>query len=375
MITAIIVAAGKGERAGFAENKILKELNGLSALSYSLSACSEADEMIVVCREEDEERIKKLLSPFSNAKICRGGATRAESVYRGLKAANGEIVLVHDAARPFISRKTVSDCVACVKEYGSGVCALPSTDTVVYAENGNIVSVPPRANVYTVQTPQGFYREKLLQSYECALRDGAERFTDESGIYLAYVEPPRLFLGERENKKLTYPEDFKPAERVGFGVDTHAFYAEDEGAPFVNFITLAGVRIPSDKILKAHSDGDVLIHALMDALFSAAGLRDIGYHFPDTDPQYKNADSMKLLSEALSRVKDAGFSPKNVSLSILAETPRLSPHIDRMKENLSDALGLPPNAVGIAAGTNEKLGYIGQKKGITVYACVLCSKQ
>lgn len=374
MISAIIVAAGSGARAGFSENKILRELNGLPVLSYSLSAFSEADELIVVCRKKDEERILKLLSPFPNAKIRYGGETRAESVYNGLKAAKGEIVLIHDAARPFVTKKIIQDCIESVKKYGSGVCALPSTDTTVVAENGLIKSVPARDSIYTVQTPQGFYKEELLTAYERAIADGA-RFTDESGIYGAYVKPPRLFIGERENKKLTYPEDFAPAERVGFGVDTHAFYADGEGAPFVNFITLAGVRIPSDKILKAHSDGDVLIHALMDALFSAAGLRDIGYYFPDTDPKYKDADSMNLLSETMNRVKDAGFLPKNASVSVLAETPRLSPYIDRMKSNLAKALGLPPEAVGIAAGTNERLGYVGEKKGITVYASVLCSKR
>lgn len=374
MITAVIVAAGKGERAGFSENKILRELNGLPVLSYSLSAFSEADELIVVCRKEDEERILKLLSPFPNAKIRYGGETRAESVYNGLKAAKGEIVLVHDAARPFVTKKIIDDCVESVKEYGSGVCALPASDTTVLAKDDMIVSVPPREEAYTVQTPQGFYREELLSAYERAFADGAQ-FTDESGVYRAYIKPPRLFAGGRENRKLTYPEDFAPVERVGFGVDTHAFYADGEGAPFVNFITLAGVRIPSDKILKAHSDGDVVVHALMDAFLSAAGLRDIGFYFPDTDPKYKDADSMNLLSETMNRVKEAGFLPKNASVSVLAETPRLSPYIDRMKSNLAKALGLPPEAVGIAAGTNERLGYVGEKKGITVYASVLCSKR
>ncbi|MBD5636274.1 MAG: 2-C-methyl-D-erythritol 4-phosphate cytidylyltransferase [Clostridia bacterium] len=372
MITAIICAAGKGERAGFQENKVLKELNGLPVLCYSLSAFSPlVDEIIVVCRKEEETQIKKLLSPYPNARLVFGGATRMISVYNGLKEAKGEIVLVHDAARPFVSANIISNCIESVKKYGSGVCALPATDTTVLSENGNIASVPPRQSVYTVQTPQGFYKDKLLKCYEKALQDGNE-FTDDSGIYLAYAkERPALFTGERTNKKLTYPEDFVPAERVGFGVDTHAFYAEGEGAPFINFITLGGVRIPSDKILKAHSDGDVLVHALMDALLSAASLRDIGYYFPDTDPKYKGAFSMNLLEEVLRLVKEQGLAPKNVSISILAETPRLSPHIERIKESLSEALHLPESAIGVAAGTNEKLGYVGEKKGITCHASVL----
>lgn len=371
MITAIIVAAGKGERAGFQNNKVLEELNGLPVLSYSLSAFSDADEIVVVCRKEDEPQVKKLLSPFPQAKTCLGGATRTESVYNGLKAAAGEIVLVHDAARPFVTKKIICDCIESVKNYGSGVCALPATDTTVISEDGKIADVPLRKSVYTVQTPQGFYRDELLVCYQKAFEDNA-KFTDDSGIYLAYAKKkPALFEGARENRKLTYREDFAPCARVGFGVDTHAFYGADEGAPFVNFITLAGVRIPSDKILKAHSDGDVLVHALMDALLSAAGLRDIGYYFPDNDPKYKGAFSMELLEEVLRLVKEQGLAPRNTSISILAETPRLSPYIVRMKESLSEALGLPENAIGIAAGTNEKLGYVGEKKGITCYASVL----
>lgn len=141
-----------------------------------------------------------------------------------------------------------------------------------------------------------------------------------------------------------------------------------------NFITLAGVKIPSEHGLKAHSDGDVLIHALMDALLSAAGLRDIGYYFPDTDEKLRGADSMELLKEVMRLIREAGFAPANASISVLAEKPRLSPHIEAMKLNVADALGIPPAAVGIAAGTNEKLGYVGEGKGITVYATVLCKK-
>ena len=376
MITAIIVAAGKGERAGFSSNKVLEEYNGLPVLSYSLSAFSHLDEVIVVCRSEDEEQIKKLLSPFPHAKTCLGGATRMESVFNGLKAASGEIVLIHDAARPFVTKKIIDDCIESVNRCGSGVCALPATDTVIFAEDGKITSVPPRASLFTVQTPQGFYRDKLLFAYERALSEGAEQFTDDSGIYLRYIEPPAPFLGSRENKKLTYREDFAPAERVGFGVDTHAFAFQEEYEKGIarlslSYITLCGVKIPSNRPLLAHSDGDVAVHALMDALLSAAGLRDIGYYFPDTDEKYKGACSMELLKEVLSLIKQAGFAPKNVSISILAETPRLSPFIESMKENLSKALGISENAIGIAAGTNEKLGYVGEGKGITCYATVL----
>ena len=370
MISAILCAAGSGSRAGFSENKILREINGLPVLVCSVSAFAAiADEIIIACRGEDRARIDALLSPFPNARTVLGGKTRTQSVYSALQAAQGDIVLVHDAARPFVTRKIIEDCIACVREFGSGVCALPATDTTVLAENGCIASVPARRDVFTVQTPQGFWRAELQRAYEAAFAAGREaEFTDDSGVYAAYIAPPHIFLGDRVNKKLTYPEDFAPAERAGFGVDTHAFGEGDH-------IVLGGVRIPHTRGLVAHSDGDVLVHALMDALLSAAGLRDIGHYFPDTDAHFAGADSMALLAEVMQLVKEQGLAPKNVSLTILAQRPRLAPHIEAMRANLAAALSLPLDAVGIAAGTNEHLGYVGEEKGITCFSLILLTKK
>lgn len=369
MISVILCAAGSGSRAGFPENKVLRELNGLPVLSYSLSAFGEADEILIPCRKEDEARIGALLSPFPRARTVRGGETREESVFSALREVKGDIVLIHDAARPFVTRETVRACIQSVQKYGSGVCSLPATDTTVLAQNGQIVAVPPRGIVFTVQTPQGFLTDALRAAFYQAQAAGTlSSFTDESGLYAQYVAPPRLFSGEKGNRKLTFAEDFLPAERVGFGVDTHAFGKEQD------YITLAGVKIPSKSGLLAHSDGDVLVHAVMDALLSAAGLRDIGHYFPDTDARFAGADSMKLLDSVMALVKKEGLAPMNVSVSVLAERPRLAPYIDAMKEALAAALGISPSAVGIAAGTNEKLGYVGEGKGITVYAMILLKK-
>lgn len=365
MMTAIICAAGKGTRAGFSENKVLHELGGLPVLSWSLSAFSAAgaDAIIVACSAEDEARVQALLAPFPAARAMRGGNTRGESVYNALQCAQGDIVLVHDAARPFVSQKMIRDCAESVKRYGSGVCAVPASDTVALAADGNIFSVPARETAFLVQTPQGFLKDKLLAAYERARADGLA-FTDESGVYAHYVAPPRIVAGERGNRKLTYAEDFLPAERVGFGVDTHAFGEGDH-------VTLGGVRIPYGRGLVAHSDGDVVCHALMDALLSAAGLDDIGHHFPDTDERFRGADSMELLRKVVVMLSKAGYAAKNASISVIAEQPRLSPFIAQMKENLAGGLGVHKSAVGIAAGTNERLGYVGEGKGITVYATVL----
>lgn len=367
MISVIICAAGRGARAGFSRNKLLEEFNGLPLLAHTLSAFSggEADEILVACSQEDEEAIGKIVRAFPLARTVRGGATRGESVKSALQYVKGEIVLVHDGARPFVSLKVIGDCIDSVRTFGSGVCALPATDTTVIARDGQIVSAPDRGEVFTVQTPQGFYTAELRLAYE---RAGETEFTDESSLFAAYVRPPRLFPGDRANRKFTYPEDFRFAERVGFGTDTHAFGEGDH-------IMLGGVKIPSARGLIAHSDGDVLAHAVTDALLSAAGLKDIGTYFPDTDPAYAGADSMKLLKTALSLAEERGYCVKNLSVSVLAETPRLAPYIDAIRSSLSAALSLAPADVAVAAGTNEKLGYVGEGKGITVYAMLLlCGK-
>ncbi len=375
MLTVILCAAGSGTRAHLPENKILHDLNGMPVLAHTLSAFAPyADELLVACREEDEPRILPLLAPHPQARTVRGGETRTDSVFACLKETHGDVVLIHDAARPFVTPKVIEDCIASVEAYGSGVCALPATDTVVLAEGG--YQTPKRESVFTVQTPQGFRTAPLLAAYERAMESG-ETFTDDSGIYARYAEPPHLFLGDHANKKLTYIADFSPAERVGFGVDTHAFAHQDEidrgiARLNLNYITLCGVVIPSNRALEAHSDGDVPVHALMDALLSAIGERDIGFHFPDTDPAYKDADSMELLARVMQTVEARGFCVKNASISILCELPRLSPYIEKMRENLRRALHC--DAVAVAAGTNEKLGYIGEGRGITAYATVLLGK-
>ncbi len=377
MTTVILCAAGSGTRAGFSENKIFREYNGMPLLCHALSAFAPyAEEILVACKEEDEARISPLLSPFEGARTVRGGATRAESVLSALREAKGDIVLVHDAARPFVSPGLIERCLGSVKKNGSGVCALPATDTVLCTQNG--FRALPREQIFLAQTPQGFEKERLLSAYESAEKDGMlSSFTDDSSLYAAYIEPPHLVQGEAENRKLTFAKDFLPTERVGFGVDTHAFCFQHEidmgiARLNLNYIKLCGVTVPSNRALEAHSDGDVPVHALMDALLSAAAERDIGHFFPDTDPALKNAESMKMLARVADMVWAKGLSVANVSISILCEQPRLAPYIEAMRENLRRVLRC--DNVAVAAGTNEKLGYIGEGRGITAYALVLLTR-
>ena len=367
-VCAIVCAAGKGERAGFSKNKLLVPVGGRTVLERTVSAFDfpGIEEILVTASEEDREEISRLFAGFPKVRVVSGGATRTQSVFRALGENRCDIVLVHDGARPFVSRRCIENCIRSVKTFGSGICAVPSVDTVALAdENGAIASVPPRNRAYSVQTPQGFFAEELLGAYRKALAGGGE-YTDDSSVYAAFVSPPRLCEGSRDNKKLTYPEDFSDGfARTGIGIDTHAF-----GKP-QDFILLAGVKIPSDSGLIAHSDGDVLVHAVMDAMLSAAGLKDIGHYFPDTDERWSGADSMNLLAEVRRKLLAEGFAVKNLSVAVLAEKPRLAKYIDAMRLSLADALGLDPAAVGISAGTNEGLGYVGEGKGITVYADVL----
>ena len=369
-VCAVICAAGKGARAGFEENKLLTPWQNSTALEKTLDAFnfSAIDEIIVTASEKDYDKVLSLCEKYARTSVVFGGETRLHSVHAALKTVKSDIVLIHDGARPFVSQALIEGCIESVKTQGSGVCALPSTDTIAYAKNGKITKALDRAALVNIQTPQGFFTENIRFAYERALDSEPADFTDDSSVFLRFCGEPCLCKGASENKKLTYPEDFQGAERVGFGVDTHAFGKKQD------YIVLAGVKIPSQSGLIAHSDGDVLAHAVMDALLSAAGLRDIGYYFPDTDETWKDASSMKMLERVLGMLAEQNLRVQNLSIAIQAERPKLAPYIEEMKNSLSAVLGVDPTRIGISAGTNEGLGYIGEGKGITVTAVTLLRK-
>ena len=371
-VCAVVCAAGRGSRAGFEKNKLLVPFGGSTALEMSVSAFDfpAIDEILVAVSEEDEGEVKALCARFPKAKTVIGGDTRSRSVYNALLQTSCDVVLIHDGARPFVSRSVVEGCIESVRKYRSGVCALPSVDTVALTDGGYIRSVPARTRVYSLQTPQGFFAADLRAAYEKAFAAGGS-YTDDSSVYAEFVSPPRLCAGSRENKKLTFAEDFSPAvpapspARAGIGVDTHAF-----GKP-QDYILLAGVKIPSDSGLVAHSDGDVLAHAVMDALLSAAGLKDIAHSFHDTNEKWTGADSMEMLAQVRRLIAERGFAPLSLSVAVQAQKPRLSGYIDAVSQALAAALGIPKDAVGVSAGTNEGLGDIGEGKGICVRAVAL----
>lgn len=363
-ISVIVCAAGRGERAGFDKNKLLAPLYGAPVLWHTLKKfkSDKIDEVIITSSKEDFEEISALAAPFG-FKVVPGGDTRTESVKRALDAVTGDIVLIHDGARPFLSRTLIENCINCVIKNRSAVCAVRATDTVIYSD-GESRNRLNRDGVFLVQTPQGFYTEDIKRAYRLA---GGKSYTDDSAVYAEFIAPPALIDGEAGNRKLTFKSDFDTPPvpscadgKIGFGVDTHTFGNGD-------FVILGGVRIACDKGLVAHSDGDVLVHAIMDSLLSAAGLRDIGCYFPDTDGKYRGADSIKMLKEVVKIIKDKGYAPLNISASVQAEKPKLKNHIEKIRERLSSALGISADDIAVAAGTCEGLGFVGEGLGITAY--------
>lgn len=395
-ISVIVCAAGRGERAGFSKNKLLVPFNGAHALYYTLDAvrsfakmCSgdgsdEVTEVIVTSSHEDFEEIEALCSRYGY-KTVTGGATRSQSVANALKEAKGEITLIQDGARPYTTAEQYAACVSYVKQYKSAVVALPATDTTVIEKGGYVDNIPARNAVYRVQTPQGFYTEDIKRAYALAADDG-DIYTDDGAVYSRYISPARICpCGTENNKKLTFKEDFTTPEfsravqinlhgaeaaecRVGFGVDVHAFGGKR------NFVSLCGVKIECGYGLVAHSDGDVALHAVMDAILSAAGLKDIGHYFPDGDSAFKDADSGNLLASVMETVQNKGLRVNGLSVAVQAEKPRLAAHIDKMIENLSSLTGADKANVSVTAGTCEGLGFVGEGRGICAYCTAVLTE-
>ena len=356
-ISVVIPAAGKGRRAGFSENKIFHLLpDGRTVLERAASAFFPfADEVIIAADPAEEERVRALFG--SRIRVVTGGKTRTESVRRALETATGEIVLVHDAARPYVSEAIIRDCIASVKKYGSGIPALPTADTVCAAEGGEMTFSYGKT-LFAVQTPQGFYTEDLRRAYRLAKGE----YADDSAVYAAFCRPPRLCAGGAENRNLPFAADFPPRYAVGEGFDCHAFAAGRK-------LVLGGVEIPHDRGLLGHSDADVLTHAVMDALLSAVGEGDIGVQFPDTDPAYRGISSMLLLERVMQIVARKGRRVESLSAVLMAEKPKLKNFLPAIAENLAAAVGIP--YVGLSVTTLEGLGFVGREEGICARASVL----
>ena len=382
---AVIVAAGNSTRMGGKQSKVLEPLCGKTVLHYSLSAfcaCEEISEIVVVCREEDMTKFQAAVDQFAaqypgtrKISLTLGGATRQDSVCSGVKALSEELsyLVIHDGARPLVSREVISTVCADAVEFGAATAAVPSIDTCKLGADF-VEETPPREKLFAVQTPQAFDRDLYLYALEKAKQDG-KTYTDDCQLLEAAGGRVRLSKGDLKNRKLTTPEDFLIAEallkggsrsmRVGYGYDVHRLV---EGRRLI----LGGVDIPFEKGLLGHSDADVLAHAIADALLGAAALGDIGHLFPDNDPRFEGADSLKLLSEVCALLRGRGFEIGNIDGTVIAQRPKLAPHILQMRENLAAACGISVGQVSVKATTEEKLGFTGAEEGIAASAVCCC---
>lgn len=362
-ISLILACAGKGVRAGFDKNKLLIAKDGVTVLEHTLNAFINSkmiDQIIVATSADDFEFVKTLVK--GNAKVVLGGATRSESVKNALSSVDGDIVLIHDGARPFVSNKVISDCIETAKKFGSAIPVVPTRNTILKRDGDWIKEYLGKNELSSVQTPQGFNTAQIKKAYELA---GNKSFNDDGEVYLKYIGSVRVYEGGESNVKLTFKEDFSFVDenkyRFGTGFDCHKLVENRK-------LILGGVTIPHDKGLLGHSDADVLTHAIMDAILSALSLRDIGYHFSDKAPQYKDANSIVLLGKVLEIIKEKGYRVQSVSATIMAEKPKLLNHIPTITQNLANALSIDQSYVGIGATTLEGLGFVGREEGICTHA-------
>lgn len=382
-VAVVIVAAGRGLRAGGDRPKQYRELNGAPVLARSLApflAAEEVSQIQVVIGEGDEARYADAIEAMDQSRLASpiiGGQTRQDSVLSGLRALATTgfdgIVLVHDAARPFVSAELIARAISDARAHGAAVPGLAVTDTIKRVDaSGLIVETPPRDALRSVQTPQAFRFDALLAAHEAAAAAKVEGLTDDAALMEWAGHPVAIFPGDPANIKLTHPEDFtrmsaKPSKelrvRVGTGYDVHAFQEGDH-------VWIGGVRIPHDQGLLAHSDGDVALHALTDALLGTLGEGDIGTHFPPSDPQWKGAASMPFLTFAANRVRERGGKIDFLDLTLVCETPKVGPHREAMRQAIAAGTGVRPSQVSIKATTSERLGFTGRREGLAAFATV-----
>lgn len=372
-INVVIPCGGSGSRANLNQNKILQPINDIPMLERTVTpfaGLKNVTRIIVPCQPCDMEAIAKCLQAikqlgFAEAMLVKGGSTRTESVKNALCSLEDDcdIVIVHDGARPNVKTELIEKCIAAAVKYGSGIAVTPSTDTVATIKDDIIIDIPDRNKIVNIQTPQAFNKDSLLRAYSMIDK---EIFTDDSSVYLKYIGNPHYVLGDKTNKKFTYKEDFDPIANatIGYGFDTHKLVENRR-------LILGGVEIPHDKGLLGHSDADVLTHAIMDALLSACGLRDIGVQFPDSDPKYKDADSMELLREVREMMKTKKLVCDSLSAVIIAQKPKLMNYIPLMEKRLARTLGMAAYKVNISATTTEGMGYEGREEAISSRAAVI----
>ena len=379
IVAAVVVAAGRGLRAGGEIPKQYRAIAGMPAIRPTLSAfCKHAEIDLVqpVIHPSDEELfhgasggLEKLLPPVA------GGATRQISVQAGLQALqphHPELVLIHDAARPFLSGGLIGRAIGAGRAHSAAVPGIAIADTVKRIDaDGTVSETLDRARLRMVQTPQAFIFSLIADAHRRAAAAGRDDFTDDAALAEWAGHRVRVFEGEAGNVKLTTNDDFARAEllhaaaladvRTGNGFDVHAFADGDH-------VMLGGVRIPHSRAVTGHSDADVVLHALVDAILGALAEGDIGQHFPPSDPQWRGASSDRFLAFACERLRARGGVIGNLDVTVVCESPRVSPHRDAMRARIAAIAGIAVDRVAVKATTSEKLGFTGRGEGIIAMA-------
>lgn len=373
MNTALIVAAGSSTRVKLDQSKILYQINDKPLFMYSLEVFKEmGHDIVLVVSKDDLNAIKKYIT--EDIKVVIGGKTRGESVLNGLKVVETPYVFIHDAARPLITKTAVLDIEKALELHDAVLLAEPLTQALKNITKHSFQSVK-RSEYMLAQTPQAFLTEKIRYAYQ----RNNEDFDDDISLYQSFYpkENVHVVMHEEPNIKVTYPNDLIYVKailqerdenmRIGHSFDIHKLI---EGRP----LWLGGIEIPFDKGLMGHSDADVLLHAISEAILGALALGDLGTHFPDTDERYKGIDSKLILKDIQMMMQEKKYRIGNIDATIYAELPKLNPHIKNIRDSISKLLSIPMDLVSVKATTYEKLDAIGEQKAMAAEAVVLLKK-
>ena len=375
---AILVAAGRGLRAGTGGPKQYRVIGGQTVIFRAMQPfCTHPGVSVVqpVLHPDDASTFNAACAGLRHQPPANGGATRQASVHAGLEALTSEkpdIVLIHDAARPFVSEALISRAIDAADRTGAAIPAIAVADTIKLIDaDGNVADTPERARLRVAQTPQAFRYDVILEAHRRAAREGRSDFTDDAALAEWAGLTVATFEGDALNMKLTTPEDFVREEarlasllgdiRTGTGYDVHAFGEGDH-------VMICGVRVPHTKGFLAHSDGDVGLHALVDAILGALADGDIGSHFPPSDAKWKGASSDQFLKYAVDRVTARGGCIANLEVTLICERPKIGPLRDTMRARISEISGVDISRVAVKATTSERLGFTGREEGIAATA-------
>lgn len=374
-VAALIVAAGRGSRAGPGAPKQYRLIAGEPVLRRTLAAFSSHKGiscLLTVIHPEDAEAYQAAAKGLGKLlPAVPGGPSRQASVLAGLEALAGtqapDLVLIHDGARPFVSHRLIDDCIGALASHDGALAALPLTDTIRRSASGLAGETVPRDGLWRAQTPQCFRFRSILDAHRAA---AGSDLTDDAAVAAMAGIDVALVPGDEDNFKITSAQDIERAERMlmrggetrtGMGYDVHRFGPGDH-------VWLCGVKVPHVAGLEGHSDADVGLHALTDALLGAIGAGDIGKHFPPSDPQWKGASSDRFLAHAAKLVREMDGAISNVDVTLICEAPKISPHTEAMRQSIADILGIDMTRVSVKATTTEGLGFTGRREGIAAQA-------